>query len=83
MYMLVIFIVGVDNGLARYANHGRHGSRVSGRPFPYAHTTHEKTVHVAIVLFVFVDDARGGPLDFPNASFQPGKCLHTAQVKSL
>jgi hypothetical protein len=74
MYTLIIFTVGVDNGLARYADHGRYGPRVSSRSFPHAHTTHEETVHVAIVFTVFVDDARGSSLDFPNASFQSGKC---------
>jgi len=74
MYMLAIFTVGVDNGLARHADHGRHGPCVSGRPFPHAHTTHEETVHVTVILSVLVDDARGGSPDFPDASFQPGKC---------
>jgi len=74
IYTLAIFAVGIDNGLARYADYGRHGPRVSGSPFPHAHTTHEETVHVSVVLSVFVDDARGGSPDFPDAGFQPGKC---------
>lgn len=71
--IFTIFTVGINNGLARDADYGRYGPRVSGRPFPHAHTTHEETVHVSVVLSVFVDDARGSSPDFPDVSFQPGK----------
>lgn len=68
------FAVGTDNGPTRHARHGRYGSRVSGRPFPYAHQAYEETVHVAAVLVVLAHDARGGSPDIANARLQPGKC---------
>lgn len=68
------FTVGTDNGLAGHADHGGYGARVSGRPLPHAHTAHEETVHVAAVLSVFVNDARGCSPNFSNARLQPGKC---------
>jgi len=75
---------GVDNGLARHADHGRHGPRVSGRTFSHAHTAYEETVHVAVVLVVFADDARGGPSDIADARFQPGKrCSPQTRSSSL
>lgn len=63
------FTVGTDNGPARHADHGGHDARVSGRPFPHAHTAHEETVHVVAVLAVVVDDARGCSPDFSDARF--------------
>lgn len=71
--LLYLPAVGAHNGFARHAYDGRHGACVSGRPFPYAHTAYEKTVHVVTVLSVLVDDSRGGSPDFADARLQPGK----------